>query len=310
VALRPLGLGDVFDGAFTTVRRNPGAMVGLSAVVLAVAMLVPAVVALVMARAGALDADTALLDPDSGSGSGAFSLLSAVPYLGLLVGSVVTVVLNGLLVRVVSEAVLGRRTSAGEAWRRTRGQVPRLLALSLGAGFVGLLVLAAVVGAAVLVGLGAGTLTGVLVGVLLGLAWSVACVWLLVRFLLLAPAAMVLEGTGLRASLRRAGELSRGQFWRLLGISLLARLAAGLVAQVFGVALGVVAIGALFLVGGTTGGLVYVFAQLVSQVLTSAITTPFVSGVTALQYVDQRIRKEGLDVALIAAAGEPGDVRR
>lgn len=310
MALRPLGLGDVFDGAFTTVRRNPGAMVGLSAVVLAVAMLVPAVVALVMARAGALDADTALLDPDSGSGSGAFSLLSAVPYLGLLVGSVVTVVLNGLLVRVVSEAVLGRRTSAGEAWRRTRGQVPRLLALSLGAGFVGLLVLAAVVGAAVLVGLGAGTLTGVLVGVLLGLAWSVACVWLLVRFLLLAPAAMVLEGTGLRASLRRAGELSRGQFWRLLGISLLARLAAGLVAQVFGVALGVVAIGALFLVGGTTGGLVYVFAQLVSQVLTSAITTPFVSGVTALQYVDQRIRKEGLDVALIAAAGEPGDVRR
>ena len=45
-----------------------------------------------------------------------------------------------------------------------------------------------------------------------------------------------------------------------------------------------------------------VFSSYLSQILVGAITTPFTSAVTALQYVDQRIRKEGLDVQLIAAS--------
>jgi hypothetical protein len=53
---------------------------------------------------------------------------------------------------------------------------------------------------------------------------------------------------------------------------------------------------------GTTGALVLVLSSFVTQVLVGALTTPFTSAVTALQYVDQRIRKEGLDVQLIAAS--------
>ena len=40
----------------------------------------------------------------------------------------------------------------------------------------------------------------------------------------------------------------------------------------------------------------------VSGLITGALTTPFTAGVDSLLYVDQRIRREGFDVQLIAAA--------
>ena len=40
----------------------------------------------------------------------------------------------------------------------------------------------------------------------------------------------------------------------------------------------------------------------VTGLITGALTTPFTAGVDALLYVDQRIRREGFDVQLIAAA--------
>jgi hypothetical protein len=57
VALRPLTLGDLFDGAFTTIRRNPTAMVGLAAGVSTVFLVVPAVLTLVLAATGGLSFD-------------------------------------------------------------------------------------------------------------------------------------------------------------------------------------------------------------------------------------------------------------
>ena len=57
------------------------------------------------------------------------------------------------------------------------------------------------------------------------------------------------------------------------------------------------------LVDESWAGLVYVLATYVGLVLTQALTTPFTSAVVALQYVDQRIRKEGFDIELISASG-------
>ena len=67
VALRPLGLGDFFDGAFKTIRGNPVAMVGLAALVTTVFMVVPTVVTLLLAAAGHLTFD---LQPTPASGGG------------------------------------------------------------------------------------------------------------------------------------------------------------------------------------------------------------------------------------------------
>jgi hypothetical protein len=114
---------------------------------------------------------------------------------------------------------------------------------------------------------------------------------------------MVVERHGIFGSMRRSFELTKGQFWRVFGISLLTMVIVGFVQQILSIPLALVAVGSVFLIDdGTTAALVYVFANYLSIILAQALATPFSAGVQALQYVDQRIRKEAYDVELIAQA--------
>jgi hypothetical protein len=301
VALRPLRLGDFFDGAFKTIRRNPAAMVGLAAGVTTAFLVVPVVLTLALAATG--DLTTSLFSDSVADGELAtLDAGTALSVLGSLFGVLATVLLNGLLVRVVAEAVLGRTTSAGQAWAATRGRLLRLVGLTMLNIAVGLVLIGVPVTVGVLAGLAAGVGVGFLVGVPLLLAGVVALVFVQVRYFLLAAPALVLERTGVLAALRRSAALSRRQFWRLLGVTLLTGLVVGVVSQVIAFPLGLLGLAGPYLLPGTGGALVLVFASYLSQVVVGAVTTPFTSAVVALQYVDQRIRKEGLDVQLIAAA--------
>ena len=87
----------------------------------------------------------------------------------------------------------------------------------------------------------------------------------------LAAPALVLERTGVFASLRRAGRLSRGQFWRLFGILLLTGLVAGIVGQVVAVPArpGRRRSGRPCF-PGTAGALLLVFSSYLSQILVGA----------------------------------------
>ena len=124
-----------------------------------------------------------------------------------------------------------------------------------------------------------------------------------VRFFQLAAPALVLERTGVFASLRRAGRLSRGQFWRIFGVLLLTGLVVGVVGQVVAVPLGVVGAGrAGRLPRHGRARCCWCCRPTSPRSWSARSPTPFTSAVTALQYVDQRIRKEGLDVELIAAS--------
>jgi hypothetical protein len=305
VALRPLGLGDMFDGAFKTIRRNPRSMLGLAALVTTAFMVVPVLVTLGAAAAGALSLD--LTDPGDQS---ALVLSYGASALGGVFGFLATVVLTGMLVHVVAEAVLGRRTGIAEAWSATRGRLLRLLGLTVLTSLVVVLLLALPVGLGVLVGATLGVWQGLLVGIPLFLAGVVAAVLLQVRYFLLAAPSLVLERIGVVASIRRAGVLSRRQFWRLLGVLLLTTLVTGVVSEVLSIPLGLLGGVGTAVAPGTLGALVLVFSHYLSQVLVGTVTTPFTSAVVALQYVDQRIRKEGLDVQLIAAsAGRPTGTR-
>lgn len=301
VALRPLGLGDFFEGAFKTIRRNPAAMVGLAALVTTVFLVIPVALTLVLAWTGDLSRGL-LTSEGSPAELSSVNAGTALSVLGTLFGALATVVLNGMLVHVVAQAVLGRRTSAGQAWTVTRGRLLRLVGLTALNSVIALLLLGVPVAAGVLAGLGGGLGIGLLVGVPLFLAGVAALAFVTVRYFLLAAPALVLERVGVLASLRRAGQLSHRQFWRLLGITLLTTLVVGLVSQVVAVPLGLLGAAGPLLLPGTGGALVLVFASYLSQVVVGAVTTPFTSAVVALQYIDQRIRKEGLDVQLIAAA--------
>jgi hypothetical protein len=310
IALRPLSLGDFYDGAFKTIRRNPKAMVGLAALVTLGAMVVPVLITLTLAAGGNLS-----FSLDGAASGGALSAfdptgVSLVRNLGTLFEAVATVVLNGMLVRVVAEAVLGRKTSIGQAWAAVRGRLLRLFGLTLLNVLVGSLLFGVPIAVGVIVGLQAGVVTGFAVGGPLVVLGLVAFVWVQVRCFMLAPPALVLERTGVFASLRRATSLSRHQFWRLFGIWLLTALVVGLASEVIAIPLGLIGVSGAMVFPGTGGALALVFSSYLTQVIVGAITTPFTSAVVALQYVDQRIRKEGLDVQLIAAAQQPGGTPR
>ena len=300
VPLRPLMLGDIFGGALQTVRRNPKATVGMALVVTFAFMLIPIVATLVLGAGNALPSFDMSQDSATGSMvSGDLGVLLPSLISGVF-SALSSIVITGLIVRVVEQAVVGRKISAGEAWESSKGRLPRLLLLTLVIGAVTLLVIGVPVGVALGIGLAVGstplTVLLVVLAALLGLGVTF---FLYVRYVLLAAPALVLEGTGVRASFRRAAELSKGQFWRIFGIYLLASLAASLVSQVVAIPFAVLGAVSIFVLPDSWALAGMMLTSHVSTILTGAVIGPFTAGIVALQYLDQRFRKEGLDIQLL-----------
>jgi hypothetical protein len=277
------------------VRRNPGATLGLSAIVAVVTQGLAVVLQLLLFRGAALDAN----DP-----AALLGLLAGSSVLGVLtwvITLLATSVLTGMLVTVLGEAVLGRTVTWGAAWNRVSGRVPGLVGLSLLAG----LVLIAIV----LVALLPGIITGLAVGggegaaialiVLGGLVGGVAAVWLGVSWSLAAPA-YVLESLGVVDALRRSWRLVRGQWWRVFGVILLGGLIAGIVSAILAVPFSA---GASLLAPDDPLGPLPLVLTGIGGVLAATLTTPFSAGISGLLYVDQRIRREAFDLELGRAAG-------
>ncbi|MGN6415228.1 hypothetical protein [Flexivirga sp.] len=294
IPLRPLNLGDIFSGTFATIRGNPGATLGLSAL-MALIVAVPSVL-VTIALSGA---DLTVTD-DSGT------TVNFGNQLGVMVGAVFSaiagVLLAGMLTVVVAEAVLGRRISIGQTWQKVRGRLLPLIGLLALEVLAVCVAAAVVVGVVVLLGVTTGTVGAVVAAIVLGLACFVAVIWLAVK-VSLAPPSLVLERIAPTRAFGRSWQLTQGQWWRIFGITLLAQLVVYVVSQVVSFPAALIALassgdGAL----ATTGA---VGIQLVSVVV-RALTTPFTAGVTALLYLDQRIRKEALDVTLMEAAGGAG----
>ena len=299
--LRPLGVGDVLGGALQTMRRNPGATIGTGFVVLTL-LLVPSYLgSLAVLQVGALAPEDRTV------------LLTLVSMLFSMLGSVA---LTGMIVHVVGEAVLGDRVGLSDTWRAVRGRLPALLgtvllmSLLLGALAVVATLALVLLGWAVS---GAGDV-GLVVVVVLGiLGLAVLLVWAGIR-MSLAPGAVVLERLGPWRGLRRAWSLTSGrQGWRVVGITVLA----GVLTGIFSTAVQVpVTVGAMVVGGvdvfGQEGLLSPLLVGLdhVVQLVVGSFTIPFTAGVTALLYLDQRIRREGLETALLHAAQARAAARR
>ena len=303
VPLRPLTLSDMFGGALKTIRRNPKATVGMAMLVTFAFMLIPITATIVLGVADVLPSMDPL-DPDSGStttdvGPMLSTLVSAV--FSLLAGIVVT----GLVVRTVEQAVVGRPLTAGEAWQRSKGRLLPLLGLTLLVAFGLTLVIGFPIAVGVLIAVTVDTALGVLLAVLGGVLGVVAAVFLYTRYLLLAAPVLVLEERGVFASLARAGQLSRHDFWRLLGIYLLASLVVSLIGQVIAIPFAIFGIVGLFVLPESWGFAAMMLSSHLSTILTGGLLGPFTGGVLALQYLDQRFRKEGLDIELLEQTARP-----
>ena len=325
VPLRPLGFGDVLAGAFTVFRRN-------ARVLLLWSLLLSGVLGLVSTLASTLGQQvvqsrmaSAL---DGGSGSDDVLAGSVTSYLLLAVGLPFLASLGrAFLVAPVAadtgQRVLGRRGSFRGLWSLLAGRRWSVLAwilLQLAAGAVlGGVFVALVLGAFGALSAGASGVGGyIAVILLLFVVAGLAVAWLGTKFAFTVPT-IALEGRGVFSAAAQSWRLTRGAFWRTLGIVLLVRVVFGIAASIAATPLTfatVLAAGTFDPLGQTDAsagiGPGAVAAVVVGALLTIAVqcTTDVLSAsIVTFLAIDRRIRTEALDQRILAhlETGEPAD---
>ena len=300
VPMRPLGLGELLDGAGAVIRAYPRPVLAMSAAVAVGSALLQLVVTLTLL--GPLtNTDTATL----GASSGAFQAFLGTAAVGtgltLFIAAVTGAVLAGVVTVVASRAVLGDAITLGQAWGQARPRLGALVATALLVGFasygsafagIALGALLASTGTAGAFAAVPIVLIGVAGGILLYIRWS------------LATAVVVLERQPIRRSLGRSTVLVRRSYLRIFGVLLLALVIAGFVGQILQLPFLLFGYNPFAGFGGTPQHLSTGAALIgaAAGALAGTVVAPFTAGVRALLYIDRRMRAEGLDITLAAQA--------
>ncbi|WP_421740953.1 glycerophosphoryl diester phosphodiesterase membrane domain-containing protein [Cellulomonas sp.] len=299
IPLRPLGMGEIYDGAFRAVRANPRVMFGLAALVVTLAVTIQSVIqwyvtGLVAPQLSDLSSE---VDPSGQMGFAEQMGSSAGLLISTPVTALATTILTGLLIVSVSRSVLGQVATVSEVLRSWR--VWLVVGFTFLSGVAVLVVASVLTTGVVLLAVNDQIGPAVLLGLAGGLAFVVAAVWFSTRTLLVPPALM-LEGKKFWPTIARAWRLTRGSFWRLFGIYLLTSILAGIIAQIIVFPATLIAQLVLRDPTATSFGSFVVIG--IANVIASTLSTTFVSSVVALLYIDVRMRREGLDVELARAA--------
>ncbi len=295
IPLAPLRLGDLLDGSVKHIRRNPGPVLGASAVVNALAAL--PVFALVTVSVSSSVAPTVL---------DAWAVASTI---GLAGDCFAILVLSAVLSYAAAEAAIGHRRRLDAVWAAVRPRIWTIL------GSQALIVLIAVLPWALLVGMvSIASADSVPVVLLVGFGFTLLAIaanlLVLPRLLFTGPAA-VLEGLTLRRALSRSWTLSRGRAWSLIGVLTVVITLAFIVYWAVDLPqLGLYAVVVdLLEITGPAADSVGSFTVALANLGAAIIVTPFVATSVVLQYLDARMRKEGFDLALQRAAAADAENR-
>jgi hypothetical protein len=312
VPLRPLGVGDILSGAFTLIRRNPLATLGIAAIIETIS----AVFTTTLNYIEQSRARTLVITPQTSPNqmnhqiAHFFEVFIPVSVATIIIIFVFYAVLTGMLTGALGRGMLGDKVTIGQAWGMARvlsiiGLTLLLLLIAIGmwipfwAILLVLLVTKATVGA-------------VIFGIFGGIGTVLFMVFVFVRLTVAVPA-VVLEAIGPVHAMRRSWQLVRGSWWRVFGISLLALL----VVAVIGFALEIPFEAATFALGLGNHGLFNVSSSssvatgpslaalivgAIGSIVAATVTRPISAGVTVLLYADLRMRREGFDLALQQAA--------
>lgn len=312
--LRPLGLGELLGAAFRIYRARPRLVLGLSAIVMAIAFvgttaLTGASMMPMLLQAVSLDdtsTQTDLIGSVRDLVTATLSQLGA-GLITLLASSAVTVAVTAL---TVTEAVRMPLSSAQVRTVLKRRLVPAVL-VSLIVSVATLLIWVLAIGVSLLpLILLQDVHWWMLLPLLLCLLFAVlASLWLYGRTILAVPA-VTIERIGPIAGLRRSFALTRGRrLWRPLGTALLLAVIAYFASQFLAGALSTVGFVAYFAILLATGGEALVLAASLLLISTmfaafvaSAVLAPFSSSGLAVLYTDARMRHEAWDLTLTATA--------
>jgi hypothetical protein len=294
--LRPLSIGELLDRSFTLYRQHFYVFVGI--------MAVPSVLALLMAVSSsvvqyAMASRTQQPTPEQILVAGV-AMVSGVLVLAAAYWVVYLVAL-GATTTAVSELYLGRTPTVARGYRSVRGHTGRLFLLTL---LISLRLTGVVIVCVGVPGVIAGLLARnvpIIVAVLImigAVAGMCAIVFVGLRYAVSIPA-LILEPVGANAAIRRSVFLTqglRGRVFLLLLCALVVSYASMMILQLpFMVA-------AAVLGPQSTTGFWLTIVGTFTGTIGNAVTAPVMIIGVAVLYFDARIRKEGLDLQIMAAA--------
>lgn len=312
--LRPWLPVDLLDNAARTISENKTIMLGLPLLGgIALAAVQAGLTQLTVP--GGISGFFGAEDPFARAGAAL-----AVSYgVQLVLFTVVSSLLAGIIALAAVRSQLGRRVGPRELLRLVRPALPALAAV----GLVQSLSFILLIGGWGLAVFGAGA--GVDSAISSDAAGAVALVMMLAGGILvvifgirlaLAGTVVLLEGrhapdiglyiparVGVMGALKRSWQLVKGRFWRVFGVLLFAGVVVNIVSYAlqFGLGLLVGTLGAWAGNGDSGAGTVAVavgVAAGLATVLTLIASLAFMSAVQALIYLDLRMRREGLDLWL------------
>lgn len=291
MAIRPLNLGELLDGAFKLFIANWRTIVVVAGVFLVPLQLLSAYLQRDLLGGGLLEM---MRDPaatqmfgEAGSMGEDWAIL-----LGVAQSLVILPLITGAVSAVVAASYLGDSLEAGAAlaagvrrwWALIASWILLIVASMLSLGLaVGVVALVATGGVplAVTVVLG-------IVMVLAGIGASLAVASLFA----VAPAAIVVEGLGPVQGLRRSAQLLRPRLLPVLGTLTVASLLVFVLSMVLG--------GIPQFAGMMAGDRLGWVLVAVGGIAAGLVTTPFLAIVLTLLYFDGRVRQEALDLRLTA----------
>ncbi len=262
-ALRPLSIGEILDAGIKVVLRNWKTLIGCT-----IALMAPLSLLYVVAIAS-IDPEQLELVPESTTEPG--ELPEASEFIGygitFMISAIALFVCFGTCFKAVSDAWLGKKPTVGESLRYGLRRSPRIFVLWV------ILFLFSLV------------------------AWIpcfVPLIWLGVAWALAIPA-LLFEKVGPFKALGRSYGLTQNRWWATLGLLLVGVLLVSILGGIVQLALALIA--QLF---APESVLANGLAQGVGLTIGNALTYPYLTAIQTILYFDQRVRKEGFDLQLMA----------
>lgn len=283
--LRPLSIAELFDRSFRLYRKNFGTFLGI--------MLLTQIPLFLFGLALSALTDTT---PNLSSNADLTDLFMTTTIISVLIAGTVGAILSliftqvgaAALTKAIADSYLGHTIGFWEAFQRIGNTWVTLIFASIVASLI-------VLGLAIPVGI---IFLIPCIGPLIGFVGFVAVVAIGNVLISLIPPVVVLEKKGVMDSIRRAWELAKLRFWWAFGYLFLLGLMSLLVIS------GPTAL-IQFLFETALGNLSEFSQTIVSDTASSLLTAVFMPirlAAITLMYFDLRIRFEGFDLMVLAAA--------
>jgi hypothetical protein len=268
-AIPQRGLGDILTAAFNVYRSNAQALIVIVAGIVVPLSLLNALIANILFKPD----KQAIINPLTGQtttitvarSTGAELL---VVFIGVIIGIVITALLQAALMRGAALATLGDPIDVSSSYRYGFRRAGSVIWISVLVGLV-------VGGGALVI-----VLLGVVVKPLIALLVLAAVVWAVFSGTQLSMSipTLVVENSRGTDALTRSWQLVKGHFWHVLGTIVVAGILAAVISGIIGA------------IGSFGGWFIHWIFSAIGQI----ITAPFTTLVTILLYIDLRARKEAL----------------